>query len=176
MKVILGVTASISAYRAVDVMRTFQKKDHRVTVVMTPSATRFIPSLPFETFAPGRVYSEMFDPVSPPLLHIDLARENELLLVAPATANTIGKFAAGIADNLLTSLFLAFSRTVVIAPSMNTTMLENPATARNMDLLKKRGIGFITPAEGDLACGVAGKGKLPPPHRIYRECMEMFDV
>ena len=111
-------------------MRRFQKNGHEVTVVMTRAATRFIAPLTFETFAPGRVFHELFAAGQDPLLHINLSKENDLLLVAPATANIIGKMANGIADDLLSTLFCAFFRGVVVAPAMNTHMLENPAVDR----------------------------------------------
>ncbi|MCI0470894.1 MAG: phosphopantothenoylcysteine decarboxylase, partial [Candidatus Aminicenantes bacterium] len=108
MNLILGVTGSISAFKAVDIMRIFQKNNHQVSVILTKAAREFIAPLTFETFAPGRVYTDMFPGNRHPLLHIDLAKDNDLLLIAPATANIIGKMANGIADDLLSTVFIAF--------------------------------------------------------------------
>jgi phosphopantothenoylcysteine decarboxylase/phosphopantothenate--cysteine ligase len=172
MKVILGVTGSISAYKAVELMRLFQKNGHGVSVVMTGAAQKFIPALTFETFTPGCVYTGMFDPHQDPVLHINLCRDSDLLLIAPASANIIGKMANGIADDLLSTVFLAFYRTVVVAPAMNCHMLENLAVQENISRLRARGVGVIDPDEGSLACAYEGKGRLPDPQRIYDYCLK----
>lgn len=172
MKVILGVTGSISAYKAVEIMRLFQKKDHQVSVILTEAAQRFIPPLTFETFTPGRVHTGMFVGEEDVLTHINICKENDVLLIAPATANIIGKMANGIADDLLSSTFLAFDKRVVVAPAMNTVMFENPAVQENIRRLKSRGIEIIEPAEGSLACKDEGKGKLPAPEFIVDHCLE----
>ena len=172
MKLILGVSGSIGAYKAVDIMRVFQKNGHDVTVVMTRAATRIITPLTFETFAPGRVFQELFAEGQDPLLHINLCKENDLLLVAPATANTIGKLANGIADDLLSTLFCAFFKRVVVAPAMNTHMLENPAVGDNIARLKSRGVEIIEAAEGPLANLETGRGRLPDAETIYRHCLK----
>ena len=176
MKLILGVSGSIGAYKAVDIMRVFQKNGHDVAVVMTRAATRIIAPLTFETFAPGKVYHELFAAGQDPLLHINLAKENDLLLVAPATANTIGKMAGGIADDLLSTVFCAFFKRVVVAPAMNTHMLENPAVVDNIARLKSRGVEIIEAAEGLLANREIGKGRLPDAETIYRHCLKIFSV
>ena len=176
MKLILGVSGSIGAYKAVDIMRVFQKNGHAVTVVMTRAATRFIAPLTFETFAPGRVYGELFADHQDPLLHINLSHENDMLLVAPATANTIGKMANGIADDLLSTLFCAFFKRVVLAPAMNTHMLENLVVTENIARLRHRGIEIIEPAAGLLANRETGKGRLPDANDIYRHCIEKARV
>ncbi len=172
MNIILGVTGSISAYKGVDIMRTFQKKGHGVSVVLTEAAQEFITPLTFETFCPGKVFTGMFEKHQDPLLHIDICRANDLLLIAPATANIIGKIANGIADDLLSTLFLVFDKTVVLAPAMNSYMLENPAVRDNMSQLETRGIKIIEPDEGSLACKEEGRGKLPDPQRIYGFCVK----
>ena len=172
MKVILGVSGSIGAYKALDVMRLFQKNQHEVTVVMTRSATRIIAPLAFETFAPGKVFVELFAPGQDPLLHLNLSRENDLLLVAPATANIIGKMANGIADDLLSTLFCAFYKRVVVAPAMNTHMLENPAVVDNIARLRGRGVEVIEAAEGLLANRETGRGRLPDAEVIYDHCLK----
>jgi phosphopantothenoylcysteine decarboxylase/phosphopantothenate--cysteine ligase len=171
MKLVLGVSGSIGAYKAMDIMRLFQKNDHAVTVVMTHAATRIISPLAFATFAPGKVFHDMFAENQDPLLHINLSRDNDLLLVAPATANIIGKMANGIADDLLSTLFCAFYRRVVVAPAMNFHMLENPAVVENMARLRGRGVEIIEPAEGMLANRETGKGRLPEANVIYRHCV-----
>lgn len=173
MNVILGVTGSISAYKAVDILRIFQKNGHGVSVILTPSAQKLIPALTFETFSPGKVYTSMFEKHQDPVLHISICQENDLLLIAPATANIIGKMANGIADDLLSTTFLAFYKPVVIAPAMNVHMLENPVVQENISRLKSRGIEVIEPEEGTLACKYEGKGRLPDPERIYNLCMEL---
>ncbi len=171
MKLLLGVTGSISAYKAVDIMRVFQKNDHEVSVVMTRSAARFIAPLVFETYTPGKVYTHMFAEHQDPLLHINLSKENDLFLIAPATANIIGKMANGIADDLVSTTFLAFYKKVVIAPAMNSYMLENKAVLENISRLKSRGVEVIEPDEGSLACKEGGKGRLPSAEKIYQYCL-----
>lgn len=176
MKLILGVSGSIAAYKAPEIMRHFQKNGHDVTVVMTRAATRFIAPLSFEAFAPGRVFVEMFAPGQDPLLHINLSKENDLLLVAPASADIIGKMANGIADDLLSTLFCAFFRRVVAAPAMNTHMLENPAVTDNIARLRGRGVEIIEAAEGLLANLESGRGRLPDVETIYRHCLNVARV
>lgn len=172
MNVVLGVTGSISAFKAVDIMRLFQKDGHLVRVIMTASAQRFIASLTFETFSPGNVFTDMFETHQDPLVHINICRDSDLLLIAPATANIIGKMANGIADDLLSTAFLAFYKKVVVAPAMNSYMLENPVVQENLSKLKARGVGIIEPEEGTLACDYKGKGRLPEPQRVYDFCMK----
>lgn len=167
MNVVLGVTGSISAYKAVDIMRIFQKNGHQVSVIMTRAAQELIPAYTFETFAPGNVFTKMFVKHQDPVLHVNICEQNDLLLIAPATANIIGKMANGIADDLLSSTYLAFYKKVVIAPAMNTHMWEHPAVRENIARLKARGVEVIEPIEGSLACKYEGKGKLPNPEDIY---------
>jgi phosphopantothenoylcysteine decarboxylase / phosphopantothenate---cysteine ligase len=170
MNVLLGVTGSISAYKAVDVMRLFQKDGHNVQVIMTKAAVHFIPQLTFDTFCPGNVYTDMFEKNRDPLIHINAGRDNDLMLIAPASANIIGKMANGIADDLLSSTYLAFYKKVIVAPAMNCHMLEHPAVQENIKILASRGVGIIEPEEGSLACNYEGKGKLPDPKLIYDYC------
>jgi phosphopantothenoylcysteine decarboxylase/phosphopantothenate--cysteine ligase len=171
MKLILGISGSIGAYKGLDIMRRFQKNGHDVAVVMTQAATRFIGPISFETFAPGRVFRELFAPGQDPLLHINLSKEYDLLLVAPASADIIGKMANGIADDLLSTLFCAFFRRVVVAPAMNTHMLENPAVVDNLARLRGRGVEVIEAADGPLANLDSGRGRLPDSETIFRFCM-----
>jgi phosphopantothenoylcysteine decarboxylase/phosphopantothenate--cysteine ligase len=176
MKLILGVSGSIGATKAVDIMRLFQKNGHEVTVVMTWAATRIIPPLTLAAFAPNQVFHELFAEGQDPLLHINLSKENDLLLVAPATANIIGKMANGIADDLLSTLFCAFFKRVVLAPAMNTHMLENPAVSDNIARLRSRGIEVMEAAEGRLANRESGRGRLPDAETIYRHCLGAANV
>lgn len=176
MKLVLGVSGSIAATKAVDVLRLFQKNGHEVAVVMTAAATRFIAPLAFATFAPGKVYHETFAAGQDPLLHINLARDSDLLLVAPATANIIGKMANGIADDLLSTVFCAFYRRVAVAPAMNTRMLENPAVAENIARLRARGVEIIEAAVGPLANLETGRGRLPDAQAIYDHCLKLVRV
>lgn len=173
MNVILGVTGSISAYKAVDIMRMFQKNGHEVSVVMTASACKFIGPLTFDTFCPGKVYYDMFGSHQDPLVHINICKQHDVLLIAPASANIIGKMANGIADDLLSTLYLAYFKTTAIAPAMNSYMLEHPAVKENLDKLEQRGVHIIEPDEGSLACKDEGRGKLPTAERIFKFCLKL---
>ncbi len=172
MNILLGVSGSISIYKSVEILRLFQKDGNTVTVIMTESAKKFVSPLLFETFASGRVFSGMFSNPGNPLLHIDAASDADLFLIAPATANIIGKFANGIADDLLSTIFLTYDKRIVISPAMNTKMLNHPAVINNLNILKKRGAEIIKPGHGSLACSDEGEGRLPDPHEIFRFCME----
>jgi phosphopantothenoylcysteine synthetase/decarboxylase len=172
MKLLLGVSGSISAYKAVDVMRMFQKNHHHVGVIMTEHARHFISPLTFETFTPGSVHFRQFGESQDPLLHINLANEYDLLLIAPATANIIGKIANGIADDLLSTVFIAFQKKVVVAPAMNTWMYANAAVIDNIS----RGVLVIEPEEGSLACRSEGKGRLADVEAIFNFCLGIMNV
>lgn len=174
MKLVLGVSGSIAAYKAVDVLRLFQKNGHETTVILTRAATRFVAPLTFETFAPGRVFSEMFAAGQDPLLHVNLARECELLLVAPASADILGKMANGIADDLLSTVFCAFFKRVVAAPAMNRHMLENPAVVDNLARLRARGVEVIEADEGPLANLEIGRGRMPDAQALYDHCLGLL--
>ncbi len=176
MNIILGVTGSISAYKSVEILRLFQKNDHSVSVILTENAKKFISPLTFETFTPGKVYDEQFRERQDPLLHINICTEHELLLVAPATANIIGKMANGIADDLLSTTFLAFYKKVVIAPAMNTLMYDNIAVQDNLAKIRSRGIEIIDPDEGSLACAKEGRGRLAQVEKIYEFCLGILSV
>jgi phosphopantothenoylcysteine decarboxylase / phosphopantothenate---cysteine ligase len=165
--VALGVTGGIGAYKAVEVARGLQKAGHDVAVVMTRAATEFVGPLTFEAITRRRVIVGQFEPgANADIEHIALASSIGLLLVAPATANIIGKFAAGIADDFLSSLYLATKAPVLLAPAMNTNMWEHEAVTRNLDILVARGAGIVEPGEGFLACGWTGKGRLAEPDDI----------
>ena len=170
MKILLGVTGSISAYKAVEVLREFQKNGDDVSVIMTKSACKLISPIVFETFSPGNVHTGMFSEDPDPLIHINLVKGNDLFLIAPATANIIGKFSHGIADDLLSTTFIAWDKDVVVAPAMNTKMLNNPSVVSNMKILKDRGILIMESVKGDLACNEDGAGRLPSAREIYEFC------
>ena len=160
----LGVSGGIGAYKAVEVARGLQQRGHDVAAVMTANAQRFVGPLTFEAITKRRVATDQFAPgVNADIDHIALASEAELLLVAPATANVIGKFAGGIADDFLSSLYLATTAPVLLAPAMNTNMLAHPAVQANLRTLAEQGVRFIDPGEGYLACGWVGKGRLAEP-------------
>jgi phosphopantothenoylcysteine decarboxylase / phosphopantothenate---cysteine ligase len=163
----LGVTGGIGAYKAVEVARGLQQRGHEVTAIMTRSARRFVGEATFEAITRRRVITSQWTPgLNADIEHIALATGIDLLLVAPATANTLGKFAHGIADDFLSSLYLATRAPVLMAPAMNTHMFEHPAVVENMARLKARGVSFVDPGEGYLACGWIGKGRLAEPDAI----------
>lgn len=163
-RILLGITGGISAYKSVYIASGLKKKGYDVHVIMTDKASEFVTPLTFETMSGNRVVTDVFDPANEtPTEHITLGQSADLVLIAPATANTIAKLANGIADNMLTSTMLACTCPVLISPAMNTAMFENPATQANLDILRGRGYVIIEPAEGMLACGVEGKGKMPEP-------------
>jgi phosphopantothenoylcysteine decarboxylase / phosphopantothenate---cysteine ligase len=163
----LGVSGGIGAYKAVEVARGLQKADHEVVAIMTRAARTFVGPLTFEAITRRRVITNQFAPgANADIEHISLATDIALLVVVPATANVIAKFAHGIADDFLTSLYLATRAPVLMAPAMNTNMLEHEATRRNLDVLAARGVRFVQPGEGYLACGWIGKGRLAEPDEI----------
>jgi phosphopantothenoylcysteine decarboxylase/phosphopantothenate--cysteine ligase len=173
--VALGVTGGIGAYKAVEIARGLQKGGHQVAVVMTRAARKFVGELTFEAITGRRVITNQFAPgLNADIEHIALATSAQLLLVAPATANIIGKFANGIADDFLTSLYLATRAPVLLAPAMNTNMLEHEAVRRNMETLAARGVAFVEPGAGYLACGWIGKGRLADPEDIVRSAEEIL--
>src|SRR6476660_3793599 len=163
----LGVTGGIGAYKAVEVARGLQKRGHEVVTVMTASATRFVGAVTFEAITRRRVITDQFEAgANSDIEHIALASTIDLLLIAPATANILGKLANGIADDFLSTLYVATRAPVLLAPSMNTQMFAHEAVRHNLDTLARRGVGFIEPGEGYLACGWIGKGRLAEPEEI----------
>ena len=157
----LGVTGGIGAYKAVEIARGLQTRGHEVVAVMTRSARRFVGPLTFEAITRRRVVTDQFAPgANADIEHIALASAIELLLVAPATANVIGKLAHGIADDFLSALYLATRAPVLVAPAMNANMLSHQAVRDNVSTLRARGVRFVEPGEGFLACGWIGKGRL----------------
>jgi phosphopantothenoylcysteine decarboxylase/phosphopantothenate--cysteine ligase len=165
--IVLGVTGGIGAYKAVEIARGLQKAGHEVTAVMTHSATKFVGEVTFEAITRRRVVTDQWTPgLNADIEHIALATEADLLLVAPATANVIGKFAHGLADDFLSSLYLATTAPVLLAPAMNTHMFDHPAVRANLEALTARGVRFVDPGEGYLACGWVGKGRLAEPAAV----------
>ena len=163
----LGVTGGIGAYKAVEVCRGLQKRGHDVVAVMTRSATRFVGPVTFEAITRRPVITSQWRPgMNADIEHIAIADGINLLLVAPCTANVIGKFANGIADDFLSSLYLATKAPVMLAPAMNSNMLAHDAVQRNLQTLSARGVRFVEPGDGYLACGWIGKGRLAEPDAI----------
>lgn len=174
MKVVIAVTGSIAAYKAVDLVRLFVKGGDDVSVMMTKAACEFVKPLTFQTLSRNPVYVDEFaPPVEWKPGHVSLAEAAELVVVAPATANTIAKMRYGIADNFVTSTLLATRAKIVVAPAMNTGMWENPVTQENVAALKARGATIVDPDTGELACGATGKGRMMSPDAIYKVCKEV---
>lgn len=155
--ILLGVTGGVAAYKVVDLIRRLREEGASVTVIMTEASKKFLTPLSIEIASQNRVYSDLF---AEPLSHISLPARADIMVVAPATANTIAKFARGIADNLLTTCLLSFGGKTVIAPSMNWRMYENPIFQKNLQYLLSRGIIQIGPERGSLACGEEGIGRM----------------
>jgi phosphopantothenoylcysteine decarboxylase / phosphopantothenate---cysteine ligase len=163
----LGVSGGIGAYKAVEVCRGLQQRGHDVVAVMTRSAARFVGPVTFEAMTRRPVITSQWRPgMNSEIEHVAIADRIALLVVAPCTANVIGKFANGIADDFLSTLYLATKAAVLLAPSMNTNMLAHPAVQRNLEALIARGVRFVEPGEGYLACGWVGKGRLAEPDDI----------
>lgn len=167
-KILLGVTGSIAAYKAAELVRLFVSAGDDVTVLMTPAAVKFVQPLTFRTLSRNQVYVDEFPgQIEWKPEHIALSERADLVVVAPATANTIAKMRHGIADNLLTSVLLAVRAPIAVAPAMNVGMWENPATRENIAALSARGVKLLGPASGDLACGVKGEGRMLQPAEIF---------
>ncbi|RJQ43771.1 MAG: bifunctional phosphopantothenoylcysteine decarboxylase/phosphopantothenate--cysteine ligase CoaBC [Gaiellales bacterium] len=175
-RIVLGVTGSIAAYKAVELLRLLTAAGCDVRVIQTPASREFVGGMTFQALSGNPVFSEMFtgaEESGSPFSHIDLA-DADLMVVAPATAGTIGKMAAGLADNLLLSTFLAVDCQVVICPAMNHRMLKNPAVQENLATLARRGLEIIYPEAGRLACGEAGAGRLADVNTIFARVQELL--
>ena len=171
----LGVCGGIAVYKAVEVMRLLQKAECEVSVAMTRHATEFVRPLTFRALTGGHVIVDDYDPQNPdPIAHVNFSQNIDLLLIVPATANTIAKFANGIADDFLSSTYLACTTPVLIAPAMNTTMWEQPATQRNIGQLKADDVGFVEPIAGELACKTVGTGKLEDVENIVHQALALL--
>src|SRR3954466_4261600 len=174
-KVALGITGGIAAYKAAEVLRGLQKAGCLVRVAMTPRACEFIQPLTFRALSGEHVIVDDYAPDNPdPIAHITFAQTVDLLLIAPATANIIAKFANGVADDFLTSTYLASTAPVLIAPAMNTTMWNHPATQRNLRRLRADGVRIVEPDAGEMACGTIGPGRLSEPEIIVAAALEML--
>ena len=173
----LGVTGSIAAYKAAEITSRLTKEGANVNVVMTADAQKFITPLPFKTLSRNPVETDLYGEAEGwKPTHIKLADEAELLLIAPATANTLAKMANGLADDALTCIALALNpkTPILIAPAMNGKMWLHPATQQNVATLKARGAEFIGPEEGMLSCGYEGIGRLFEPERIVQRALELL--
>lgn len=173
--VIVGVTGSIAAYKAADLVSQLRKQEAEVFVVMTPAAEKFVTPLTLQSLSRNPVSRSLWDEGKgwqPG--HIELADKADLLLVAPATADVLARFAHGLADDELTSLYLACRAPVLIAPAMNGKMYQHPATKQNLQILRDRGHDFIGPEEGMLACGYEGLGRLWPVEKIIERAVEVL--
>jgi phosphopantothenoylcysteine decarboxylase/phosphopantothenate--cysteine ligase len=167
MLIALGVSGGIGAYKAVEVARGLQKRGHDVVAIMTANAMRFVGPITFEAITRRRVITDQFETGSnADIEHIAIASTIDLLLIAPATANLLGKLAHGIADDFLSTLYIATRAPVLVAPAMNTQMFAHEAVRANLDTLAGRGVRFVEPGEGYLACGWIGKGRMAEPDEI----------
>jgi phosphopantothenoylcysteine decarboxylase/phosphopantothenate--cysteine ligase len=173
-KIALGVCSSISLYKACEIIRLFQEEGLVVQVIMTEKATRFINPYLFTSLTGQKTIVELFDDQQKPLEHTFLADEIALLLVAPATANMIAKFASGVADDFLSTFYLAVRCPVLVAPAMNEAMLLHPQTQENIRKLKSLGVEFVEPESGYLACGIKGAGRLASPVKIVQKSLRLI--
>jgi phosphopantothenoylcysteine decarboxylase/phosphopantothenate--cysteine ligase len=174
-KVALGISGGIAAYKAVEVLRGLQRAGCAVRVGMTKRACKFIQPLTFRALSGSHVIVDDYAPDNPdPIAHITFSQTVDLFLIAPATANIIGKLANGIADDFLTSTYLASTSPVLIAPAMNPSMWHHPATQRNLRRLRSDGVHIIEPDDGEMACGTIGPGRLSEPERIVAAALEIL--
>jgi phosphopantothenoylcysteine decarboxylase/phosphopantothenate--cysteine ligase len=174
-KVALGISGGIAAYKAAEVLRGLQRAGCSVRVAMTKRACEFIQPLTFRALSGSHVIVDDYAPDNPdPIAHITFSQTVDLFLIAPATANIIGKLANGIADDFLTSTYLASTAPVLIAPAMNTSMWHHPATQRNVRQLRSDGVHIIEPDDGEMACGTIGPGRLSEPERIVAAALDIL--
>lgn len=183
MRVALGVTGGIAAYKAAELARRLQQENLLVQVVMTRSAQQFIQPLTFAAITGQKVITDMFAPesggpanVESAIEHIAVAQRIRLLVIAPATADVIAKMANGIADDFLTTLYLATKAPVIVAPAMNVNMWEHAATQDNLAMLRARGVHVVAPDEGYLACGMTGAGRLAGTEAIVRAVRDVLGI
>jgi phosphopantothenoylcysteine decarboxylase / phosphopantothenate---cysteine ligase len=174
MRVTVGVSGGIASYKAAELVRALQRQALEVHVVMTEAATRFVQPLTFQALSGNRVITSLWDQQGAPMEHIDEALWTEALVVAPATANILAKFAHGIADDFLTTMHLATRAPVLVAPAMNVNMWEHPATQANLEILRQRSVRVIEPGSGDLACGMVGAGRMAEPEVIAEAVLNML--
>lgn len=176
-KVALAVSGGIAAYKAIEVLRGLQRAGCDVRVAMTKRACEFVQPLTFRALSGSHVMVDDYAPDNPdPIAHITFSQSVDLLVVAPATANLIAKFANGVADDFVTSTYLASTSPVLVAPAMNTSMLHHPATQRNLEKLRADGVHFVDPDEGEMACGTVGPGRLSDPDVIVAAALELLQT
>jgi phosphopantothenoylcysteine decarboxylase/phosphopantothenate--cysteine ligase len=172
-KVIVGVTGGIAAYKAAELVRLLVKAGAETRVAMTSSATKFVTPLTFEALSGNKVVWDMWDAGTAPMDHIQWGQGANLVIIAPATANFIGKLAHGIGDDFLSTMVIAATARILVCPSMNSQMYGNPVVQDNLKLLKERGYAVMEPAEGELACRTEGPGRLPEPEEILEEAVAL---
>ncbi len=171
--IVIGITGGIAAYKTMTLIRLFKKNGYEVKVVATPHAMEFVTRTTIETLSQNPLYVDLFDHSKPyDVQHIALADWADALVVAPATANIIGKYAHGIADDLLSTILLACQKPVFIAPAMNDKMYEEPSVQQNITLLQQKGCMIISPNSGSLACGTSGTGRMEEPEEIYQDVVQ----
>jgi len=183
MRITLGVTGGVAAYKSAELVRRLQTEGHTVQVVMTRAAREFITPLTFAALSGQKVITDLFANsdggdanLESAIEHIAVAQRTDLLLVAPATADMLAKFARGLADDFLSTLFLASTAPVVVAPAMNVNMWQHPATQENLAMLRKRGVRIVEPGEGYLACGMTGPGRLAAQEEILKAVQEVLQT
>jgi phosphopantothenoylcysteine decarboxylase/phosphopantothenate--cysteine ligase len=182
MKIVLGVSGGIAAYKAAEIVRHLQERGSRVQVVMTAAAQEFVRPLTFAALSGEKVITGMFDSsaeqpnLDSAVEHISVAQSMDCLLVAPATADVIAKFARGISNDFLSTLYLATTAPVVIAPAMNVNMWEHPASQANLQILRERGVHIVEPGSGYLACGMVGAGRLADPEDIVAATLQRLGI
>lgn len=166
--VLLGVTGGIAAYKIPNLCSLLVKHGVHVETILTENAQKIVSPIPFEALSGNRCHTDTFDPAdTKKIAHIDLARQADLLVIAPASANIIAKLRYGLADDMLSTTALACTCKTLLVPAMNTNMYENPATAENLEVLRQRGFLILEPLSGRLACGAVGPGKMPEPQDIF---------
>jgi phosphopantothenoylcysteine decarboxylase/phosphopantothenate--cysteine ligase len=175
-KVVVGVTGGIAAYKAAELVRLLVKAGAQTRVAMTQGATKFVTPLTFEALTGNKVIFDMWDAGTGPMDHIHWGQNADLVIIAPATANFIAKLAHGLGDDFLSTMVLAASARILVCPSMNSQMFINPAVQTNLGLLRERGYEVMEPAEGGLACGTEGPGRLPEPEDILEEARRLTAI
>ena len=174
-RIALGITGGIAVYKSIEVLRGFQRAGCEVRVAMTRHACEFVQPLTLRALSGSYVLVSDYAPDNPdPIAHITFSQTIDLFVIAPATANTLAKLANGVADDFITSTYLACTAPVLVAPAMNTVMWEHPATQRNVQKLREHGVFIITPDEGEMACGTIGPGRLSEPENIVTLALEIL--
>ena len=173
-KILLAVTGGVAIYKSLTLIRLLKKDGYEVRVIMTESAKKLISAQLFSTISGDFVHSELFDDTTNKIVHIESTRWADLVVVAPATANIIGKLANGIADDLLSTTLMANDKPIMIAPAMNVEMWNCKPFQRNLKQVQEDGIIIIEPECGNLACGIEGKGRMEEPENIFKKIQEYF--